>query len=513
MGPEVQEDIWGSSRGAGTSTRVSFPCFECLKDGVQMEFPKCVLHCTAARERRKQEKSSSEGTSGTRGPASPPVETTNPPNTKSRSSSVGAGVGEPDGSARRTPPSPRGRQPSTRATRGGSTRRRSPVRIPFRCVHGRAFGGLDCFKCKRGLGRGRSPTRVPPPSTSRVNTPVGASTRQPSAQPKADSRRAQGNIEPRRPTPPKHGVRNRAERRGREGGLSPDRGRGQQNSARRVRFGLPVRIPSPEAGDSNPENPVQNGPEEELDLPVRGAWRARSYYLARVGEFGDLLHIPWVRSTSPGHRDCSGQSNTWVKGVDSNGKPTWYACVPAEAVDHVGSRIKHPDAHMIEGVIVDRLSLSDRRQFLALAEAAGGNFGDYWFSRPVCLELLAYLVQYATFRPRTYELLGMLRNRAIAWCKEFRIASAMQFSILAPSVAMAFRILESERDALRMLRDVDVSQDIQTSVNLSQGKPFETERWSFRGMMSGRYTVGSGLSRLVGRFTNPRVGIPLPSKK
>jgi hypothetical protein len=477
-----------------------------------MEFPKCVLHCTAAREHRKQEKSSSEGTPGTRGPVSPPVETTNPSNTKSRSSSLGAGVGEPGGSARRTPPSPRGRQPSTRATRGGSTRRRSPVRIPFRCVHGRAFGGLDCFKCKRGLGRGRSPARVPPPSTSRVNTPVGTSTRQPHSQAKADPRRSQGNISPRPPTPPKHGARRRADRRGPSGEPSPGGGGGRQDSERRVRFGLPVRIPSPEAGDSGAQDPENDGPGQKSHLPVRGAWRAYGNYLGRVAQRSDLLHSPWTRSTSPGHRDDSGQIITWVKGVDRDGKSLWYACVPAEAIDHVSTGDKSNE-RMLAGVLVDRLGVAEREAFLAQAERAGREAKSGWFGRPVCLELLAYLVQYATFRPRTYELLGMLRNRAIAWCKEYRLASAMLFSFLAPSVTMAFRILDAERDALRMLRDVNMSQDIETSLRLSQGKPFETERWSFRGVLSGRDAPVSGLGRLVGRFTNPRVSIPLPSKK
>jgi hypothetical protein len=78
---------------------------------------------------------------------------------------------------------------------------------------------------------------------------------------------------------------------------------------------------------------------------------------------------------------------------------------------------------------------------------------------------------------------------------------------------MAFRIAEPERDGLRALRDVDVSQDIDHSNRLAQGKPFETEKWSVRGWLSGRQTIGSGLSRVAARFTNPRVGIPLPSKK
>jgi len=78
---------------------------------------------------------------------------------------------------------------------------------------------------------------------------------------------------------------------------------------------------------------------------------------------------------------------------------------------------------------------------------------------------------------------------------------------------MAFRIAEAERDGLRALRDEDVSQDIESSNRLAQGKPFETEKWSTTHVLSGRAGVASGFGRLVSRFTNPRVGIPPSSKK
>jgi len=225
----------------------------------------------------------------------------------------------------------------------------------------------------------------------------------------------------------------------------------------------------------------------------------------------ECLDIPWQVITDPGHSDSAGQHITWLKGVDRDGKPTWYVLVPASAIDQVRSRPKRelvgPSYHLTGlrwGTI--GLPAADLRPYRETLDARHAQ-------RPVCLELYAYLTQYAAFRPRTYDTLLSLRNRAIAWCKEFKLASQGLPATLALTVAMAFRMSASERDALDVLRDPFTSQDMDDSIALASGKPFETVRWSLRGWMQGRHTLGAGLGRVLGRFSNPRVAIPLPPKK
>jgi len=345
------------------------------------------------------------------------------------------------------------------------------------------------------LGKGPAPTNQSRGTPPRSGSVGGSPHRSP-----VSGRRTQENISSRPGRSPNHGVRNRGDRRpvsprgpSSRGGGGPGGSRGRrQYSVRRDRRDR--RTPSARApGRGGPGGGnAGDGPRARLD-PIRGDWpfQEMTFHMTETSYLSDLSWLPWKSyEAQPPLGDAIGMHFTWISGVDSESTPCWYLAVDARLLDRVHTR-------NVPHVTSDRLH---PKQFRGL-------------QRPICLELVSYLAQYAMFRPRTYETLSMIRNRGIAWCKEFKLSSQGRTVILSSSISLAFRILEEEREALRMLRSADVSQDIETSRQLSSGEAFETERQSWFGDTTGRIPVLPALNRMLARFSRPRVVIAPSSKK
>jgi hypothetical protein len=84
-------------------------------------------------------------------------------------------------------------------------------------------------------------------------------------------------------------------------------------------------------------------------------------------------------------------------------------------------------------------------------------------------ELYAYLANYSTFRKRSYELLLVLKGRALAWARERDIADSDILPALPVCVAFAMDLSEVENAAIQHLRSELGGVAISTTARLSGG--------------------------------------------
>jgi len=99
--------------------------------------------------------------------------------------------------------------------------------------------------------------------------------------------------------------------------------------------------------------------------------------------------------------------------------------------------------------------------------------------------LVAHLSLLATFRRRDLDLLMMLRNRAMVWCRENGVSDIDASRFLAGSVARAFMLRADEANALDALRSDVVAHAVTQSMALHSGMPFRGTMASLRFWLRG----------------------------
>lgn len=122
--------------------------------------------------------------------------------------------------------------------------------------------------------------------------------------------------------------------------------------------------------------------------------------------------------------------------------------------------------------------------------------------------LVAHLANYACFRKRTYDLLMVLKARALVWLKEQEIKDEQSAKILAPSVALAFRLSAPERSALHLLNAHETQDAVEQTTKLASEASFTASGPSVVGWLRGENGLFDVANAKVRSLMRPGVMLP-----
>jgi len=140
---------------------------------------------------------------------------------------------------------------------------------------------------------------------------------------------------------------------------------------------------------------------------------------------------------------------------------------------------------------------------LSVVESMVGAYTLCW-----CPQLVAHLRVAASFRKRTSNLLLVLRNRAIAWCRDNGLDDLAAADIIAGSVAMAFPIGPREKAALLHLRSEEVRMSVEQTDRLTSGRSFWPVAASLMSWLRGRCGFFEAVDADRLWLTTPDVALP-----
>lgn len=126
-----------------------------------------------------------------------------------------------------------------------------------------------------------------------------------------------------------------------------------------------------------------------------------------------------------------------------------------------------------------------------------------------CEQLAAHLQIISLFRRRDRELLIMLRNRAVVWCREHHIPDVEANEIIAGSVVRAFAFSEQEAQAMDALRSDAVVHAIAQSGLMHSGSGFTGSRAGFYAWFRGACSMADALRAWRYHLWAPSLAIPV----